>query len=265
MMINRLMNLVVRNRAVAKALPQQTAVVAAADGGDSTMYLFDSIVSTQAEAEWFGGVAAETLVPQLRAIKGGTLHLRISSPGGDVFAAQAIVAAIRDCKANVIAHIDGLAASAATVIAMAADTVEMSDGAMFMVHCGWTMAMGNATDMRATAALLDKVDSVIVDQYAKRTGMDPAAVKDMMLAETWMTAQEALDNGFINKVCGPTTKNEWDLSMYAKAPLPAPKAEVPPANETIPETISETIPETISAEQRDYQNRRVRLLIANQQ
>jgi ATP-dependent protease ClpP protease subunit len=254
MMHNRLMMLVARNKANAKPC---SVVAAATADGESTMYLYDSIVSTNLEADYYGGVSAEALVPQLRAIKGGTLHLHINSPGGDVFAAQAIVAAIRDCKANVIAHIDGLAASAATVVATAADTIEMSDGALFMIHCGWCMTMGNATDMRATAALLDKVDAVIADQYAKRTGMTTDAVLTLMQAETWMSASEAQTMGFVSDVCGPSkTKNEWDLSVYAKAPMPEPKVEEPaPAPE----------PETVSNEYRDHQSRQVKMLIATRQ
>ena len=209
-------------------------------GDESTLYIYDAIVSTAAESEFWGGISAEELVPQIRAIKGGTLHLRINSPGGDVFAAQAIVAAIRDTGATVVAHIDGFAASAATVIATAADQVEISDGALYMIHCGWTMAIGNANDMRATADLLDKVDATIVSQYAARTGKPADEVKALMEAETWMSAQEAVDAGFANKVCAPTkTKNQWDLSAYDKAPQQA--------------------PEGVSNEHREYLARQVRV------
>lgn len=188
-------------------------------GDDATIYIYDAIVSNEAEAQSWGGVSAEALVPQIRALKGGTINLRINSPGGDVFAAQAIVAAIRDTKAKVVAHIDGFAASAATVIATAADQIEISDGALYMIHCGWTMAIGNASDMRSTADLLDKVDETIVNQYAARTGKPAAEVKALMDAETWMTAKEAVDMGFANSVCEPMkARNQWDLSAYSKAP-----------------------------------------------
>lgn len=211
-------------------------------GDEATLYVYDAIVSNEAEAQFWGGVSAEALVPQIRAIKAGTIHLRINSPGGDVFAAQAIVAAIRDTKATVIAHIDGFAASAATVIATAADQVEISDGALYMIHCGWTMAIGNATDMRSTADLLDKVDETIVSQYVARTGKTAEEVKAMMVAETWMTAKEAVDMGFANSVCEPTkAKNQWDLSAYDKAPQ-----------------IENTV-ENIDNEQREFLARRLRV------
>lgn len=192
------------------------------NGDETTIYLYDSIVSDDITAEWWGGVSAQSLVPQIRGIKGGTVHFRINSPGGDVFAAQAICQAIRDTSAHVIAHIDGYAASAATVIATAADEIRASEGAMYMVHCGWTFAMGNAIEMRATADLLDKVDGTISAQYARKTGLPEAKVLAIMQAETWYTAQEAVDAKFIDSISeSPKVKATWDLSAYANAPAPA--------------------------------------------
>lgn len=241
-MQNKLMMLLANNKRQGKPCVIENA------GADTTLYIYDAIVSTKLEAEYYGGISAEELVPQIRGIKGGTLHLRISSPGGDVFAAQAIVAAIRDTGAKVVAHIDGLAASAATVIATAADSIEISDGAMYMVHCGWTVAMGNSVDFKSTAALLDKVDSVIASQYATKTGLSPEAVLQIMQAETWMTSQEAVDAGFVNAICAPSkTKNQWDLSAYGKAPAAPVEAEVIPAIENS------------TPEHRDYQRRQLRV------
>lgn len=190
-------------------------------GDETTIYLYDAIVSDDATAEWWGGVSAQSLVPQIRAIKGGTINLRINSPGGDVFAAQAICQAIRDTAAHVIAHVDGYAASAATTVATAADEVRISEGGMYMIHCGWTFSMGNAIEMRATADLLDKVDSTICAQYARKTGKSEADVMAMMQAETWLTAQEAVDGGFVNSIsASPKVNASWDLSAYANAPAP---------------------------------------------
>lgn len=247
MRINKLQSLLVSNKHV-KRPPVEIDNAAA----DQTIYIYDAIVGTKLEAGYYGGVSAEELVPQIRAIKGGTVNLRINSPGGDVFAAQAIVAAIRDTGATVVAYVDGLAASAATVIATAADRVEMSDGALWMIHCGWTMAIGNATDMRATAALLDKVDATIAKQYADRTGMTIDAVMQLMLAETWLDAQEAVANGFVSAVCAPTkTKAEWDLTAYGKAPQKAPE----------PDHVPEPAIENATPEHRDYQRRQLRMAI----
>lgn len=243
-MQNKLMMLLAKNKRQGKHCVIENA------GTDTTIYIYDAIVSTKLEAEYYGGISAEELVPQIRSIKGGTLHLRISSPGGDVFAAQAIVAAIRDTGAQVVAHIDGLAASAATVIATAADSIEISDGAMYMVHCGWTVVMGNSVDLKATAALLDKVDGVIASQYAAKTGLTPEAVLQIMQSETWFSAQEAVDAGFVNAICAPSkTKNQWDLSAYSKAPAAADPAPEPAIENT-------------TTEHRDYQRRKLRVALA---
>ncbi|MCP3721737.1 Clp protease ClpP [Paraburkholderia sp. CNPSo 3272] len=217
---------------------------------DATLYIYDAIVADDDTAYWCGGVSAQSLVPEIRNIKGGTLNLRINSPGGDVFAAQSIVAAIRDTGAKVVAHIDGFAASAATVIASAADEVIMSDGAMYMIHCGWTMAIGNSKDMTDTAALLDKVDGVIAGQYAKRSGKSADEMKAFMEAETWFTAQEAVDVGLADSIAESATQAQasWDLSAYANAPKIAASA---PAPEPI---------DAITAEHRERQHQRLRML-----
>jgi ATP-dependent Clp protease protease subunit len=245
--MNKLIKLLASNRlrTFPRALETQ--------GDESTLYIYDAIVSDDVSAEWFGGVSAQSLVPQIRAIKGGTLHLRINSPGGDVFAAQAIVAAIRDTGARVIAHIDGYAASAATVIATAADEIEMSDGSMYMIHCAWSVAFGNATDMRESADLLDKVDGVIAGQYAKRSGQTADEMKALMDAETWFTAQEAVDAGLVDRIAldAPKAKAAWDLSAYANAPKAAPAAAAAPK----PPALT-----TITNDHRDRQQQRLRLL-----
>lgn len=208
-----LKTLLVQNRH--KATPQAIHT----EGDETTIYIYEPIVSDDLTAEFYGGVSAQTLVPQIRAITGGTIHLRISSPGGDVFAAQTIVQAIRDTGAKVIAHVDGIAASAATVIATAADEIEMSDGGLFMIHNAWTFAIGNANDMMETAALLEKCDGIIASQYAGRSGRDVTEIKALMDAETWFTAQEALDGKFIDRIAeGKKAKASWDLSAYANAP-----------------------------------------------
>lgn len=160
---------------------------------EATVYVYDAI------GGWWG-VDPKTWVPEFSAIKAKTIHLRINSPGGSVFDAEAMRTAIRQHSANVIAHIDGMAASAATGIAIAADEVEISDGAMFMIHHPWGWAAGNAQEMREYADLLDKVDSSIVAAYVKKSGQDEKQIRDWMDKETWFTATEALANGFVDKI-----------------------------------------------------------------
>lgn len=229
-MPNSLTKLLASNKKRPERLPQSKIV---AKDDETDIYIYDAIVADEDTAYWWGGVSAEALVPAIRAIKGGTIHLRINSPGGDVFAAQAICQAIRDTGAKVIAHVDGYAASAATVIATAADEVEISDGGFYMIHNAWTWAMGNANDLTATAALLSKIDGSLAAQYAKKSGMAVDDVRAAMDAETWYTADEAVAAGLIDRVtAGKKVEASWDLSAYSKAPK-APEAA--PADDLVTE------------------------------
>lgn len=182
-----------------------------------TIYLYDVIVS---DSDW-GGVSAIEFVRELAAIDAATIvHLRINSPGGEVFAAQAMAQAIRDRQGKTVAHVDGLAASSASWLAMAADEVVISEGGMMMIHQAMTFAAGNAADMRATAGLLEKVDSILVDVYVKASGQTPEQITAWMAAETWFTAQEAVAAGFAGSIAEPPPKNlkAWNLSAYAHPP-----------------------------------------------
>jgi ATP-dependent protease ClpP protease subunit len=128
------------------------------------------------------------------------LKVRINSPGGDVFAAAAIHNSLRNHSANVTAYVDGLAASAASVVAMAGDKIVMPKTAMMMIHNPSSFAWGDARDLRATADVLDKVRDSIIGAYERKTGMDRAKLINLMNSETWMTAQDALDMGFADEV-----------------------------------------------------------------
>ncbi len=200
--------------------PLQSRVEPAA--GETVIYLYDTLVSDDLSAEYFGGVSAQSLVPQIRAIRGGTIRLHINSAGGDVFAGQAIAQAVRDTGAQVIAQVDGLAASAATLPAMAADRVEIAEGGFFMIHNAWTMAIGNANDLTDTAALLAKVDASIAATYARRSRLGIEDVRQLMDAETWFSAGEAVDAGLADAISGSAQQQGgWDLSAYARAPAQA--------------------------------------------
>lgn len=219
-MPQNLTQLLASNRQRAAKLPQSKIV--ASGEQETTIYIYDSIVSDEETAQWWGGVSAQALVPQIRVIAGGTIHLRINSPGGDVFAAQAICQAIRDTGAKVIAHVDGYAASAATVIANAADEIEMAAGGFYMIHNAWTWAMGNANDLTETAALLSKIDGSLASQYAAKSGKPVDEIRALMDAETWFTAEEAVAVGLVDRIATSTKANAaWDMSAYSKAPKPA--------------------------------------------
>lgn len=223
-----LTQLLASNKSRPERLPQ-SKIVAADD--ETTIYLYDAIVADEDTARWWGGVSAEALVPAIRAIKSGTIHLRINSPGGDVLAAQAICQAIRETGAKVVAHVDGYAASAATVIATAADEVEIAPGGFYMIHNAWTWAMGNAGEMTATATLLSKIDGSMAAQYARKSGMKLEDVRSAMDAETWYTADEAVAAGLVDRLAeGKKAEASWNMSAYAKAP----KIENPEADQVDP-------------------------------
>lgn len=210
-----------------KAMPRRFEIKAM--GSDAVeVFMYDAIVNDAWEAEMMGGIAPQNLVPELRAITAGTIHLRINSPGGSVFGARAIEQALREHPAKVIAHIDGLAASAATFIAMAADEVVMSSGALWMIHNAWGVAMGDHNDMLETAALLEKIDGTLIDTYAKRTGQTPEQLAEWMAAETWFTADEAVAAGFADSIAEEKKASaRWNLSAYPKAPAqPEPITEL---------------------------------------
>ena len=126
----------------------------------------------------------------------GDITIRINSPGGDVFDGFAIYNLLNQHDGHKTVHIDGMAASAASVIAMAGDTITMAENALMMIHDPWTLSVGSADDMRATADLLDKVSASIVTTYKTQTGIDASEIADMMAVETWFSAEDAILKGF---------------------------------------------------------------------
>lgn len=173
---------------------------------------------------WFGGLSARQFAKDVKALgdKIERITVRLNSPGGDVFDGNAIYNILKQHKARVIVHIDGLAASIASVIAMAGDEINIADNALMMVHNAWGFCMGYASDMRQTADLLDKVDGTIVTTYCKRTELDESKVKDLMAAETWMNAQEALDYGFVDNITDAMqVAAHFDLSKFRYRNAPA--------------------------------------------
>jgi ATP-dependent Clp protease protease subunit len=129
-----------------------------------------------------------------------TLNVYINSGGGDVFAGQAIYSMLKRHSATVNVYVDGLAASIASIIAMAGDSVKMPKNAMLMVHNPWSFGMGNANDFRKLADDLDKVRESMISVYEDKTGMEKESIVELLDAETWMTAEEALELGFADEV-----------------------------------------------------------------
>lgn len=163
------------------------------------------LVYEQIGEDWYGnGVTAKKFREQLQALgELDEITIRVNSPGGEVFDGFAIYNELRANKARKIVHIDGLAASIASVIAMAGDEIVMGLGAMMMIHDPWTIALGNSTQMRQQADVLDKVKVGLVDAYAGFNGAkDRSEIESLMTAETWFTAEEAVEAGFATRLAG---------------------------------------------------------------
>ena len=145
----------------------------------------------------FGGVSAKTFIADLKAAgKVARIDLRINSFGGDVFEGLAIYRNLVDHPARITAHIDGIAASIASVIAMAGDEIRISEPGQIMIHDASGLALGNAADMRSMADVLDTVSASIADVYVKRTGLKHDTIRAWMAEETWFSSAKALDLGF---------------------------------------------------------------------
>lgn len=181
-------------------------------GAEARIYVYDVI-----DPYW--GISAVDFVAALNGIDAETIHVHYNSPGGDVFEARAMLTALSAHPAKVVSHIDGLAASAASYLALSGDEVQMAEGSFLMIHKAWGMVIGNSDDLRGTADLLDKIDSSIVDEYMKRTSAERAQIESWMTAETWFTAQEALDAKFVDSISGTQNKSaRWNLSAYGSVP-----------------------------------------------
>lgn len=129
-----------------------------------------------------------------------TINLSINSGGGSVFDGIAIYNMLKSHKATVNVYVEGLAASIASVIAMAGDTITMRSGSMMMVHMPWTLSQGNAEEMRKTADTLEKTGDSIVDIYSERTGIPSDDIRNIMNDETWLSAEEAVEQGWATKI-----------------------------------------------------------------
>ena len=131
-----------------------------------------------------------------------TINLHINSPGGSVFEGIAIYNMLKQNKAHVNVYVDGLAASIASVIAMSGDAIFMPSNSMLMIHNPWTMAVGNASELRKQADDLDKITESSIQTYLNQAGdkLDEETLRQLMDDETWLTAKEAVDYGLATEV-----------------------------------------------------------------
>ena len=151
-----------------------------------------------------GGIRAEDFVKLFNTFTVPTVIVQINSPGGSAFDAIGVYNFLRTSKKKVITHVQGLAASAAAVVAMAGQTVTIAESGSIMIHQASSIVLGTSQEMDGTKQALEKLDSQIAGIFAKKTGKPVAEITKMMQDETWFTAEEALADGFVDSIDGDT-------------------------------------------------------------
>jgi ATP-dependent Clp protease protease subunit len=202
---------------------------------------------------WTGessGISAKSVKAEIdSAANYSSIRVRINSPGGDAFEGVAILNILKTQGKPVNVLIDGIAASAASIIAMAGDTIEMGSGAMMMIHQAWGVCIGNATDMSQMAGALSSVDKSIAKTYADRSGQDIAKISAMMSAETWLTADEAVELKLATSTQGEQpdgalamARNFKALARFAHVPKNLKPEPAPADNQQVPVAPAAVIP-----------------------
>ncbi|MBA4389985.1 MAG: hypothetical protein C0399_03505 [Syntrophus sp. (in: bacteria)] len=170
----------------------------------------------------FPFIEAGQFVKDLSAIKAKNILVRLNSPGGDAWDGLAVANALKAHPAKITTRIEGLAASIASIIALAGDEVQAYSNTMFMIHDPWIMTAGNQYDLREIADVLEKIGGQLNDIYHIKTGIEKDTISDMMKTETWMTAQEAKGLGFIDTILdgdSKPVKAKYDLkNIYNNVP-----------------------------------------------
>ena len=201
-----------RDRYFARAVG--TAFTASAmEAGATVMELYDEI------GMW--GVSARDFGDQLKSVT-GDLVLKINSPGGDVFDGIAMFNQLLAFPGKVRVEIMGLAASAASVVAMAGDEIAIAENGFLMIHNAWVFAIGNRHDLTEAAAVLGKIDGALAKTYANKSGLGMRTVAAMMDAETWLIGADAVDKGLATELLKPAeaaaAQARFDLAVYAAVP-----------------------------------------------
>jgi len=203
-------------------------------GGTATVHIYDEI--------GYWGVTAAEFVAELSQVTASAIDVHLNSPGGEIFDGIAIMNALRSHPATVTTYVDSLAASIASVIAMAGDRIVMAPNSQLMIHDGSGICIGNAAEMREMADLLDRQSDNIAAVYADRAGGTVEEWRARMTAETWYSAEEAVAAGLADEVLSSRTspdenspQNSWDLSIFRyanRAAAPAPN--IPAATDNAP-------------------------------
>jgi ATP-dependent Clp protease protease subunit len=206
-----------------------------ADYETGEIFLYDAIGDP-----WWGMIGAENVIGDLAKMAGKRVTMRIASPGGSVDEGRLIYNALKRYQGGVDVVVDSAAYSIASYIAMAGERVVMAKNAMLMIHNPWTIAMGIAAELRKTADVLDKYRDSIVDAYTDKSDKDRKKMLAILDAETWYTAQEAVDEGFATEVGDilPGDAPTFAKAMYNGKPKDEPKNQEPKAGSRTPWTIA---------------------------
>ncbi|NHV08072.1 Clp protease ClpP [Cronobacter turicensis] len=180
----------------AAAMERWNGNIRAARDGDNSISIFDVIGADY----WGEGVTASRIAGALRSLNGADVTVNINSPGGDMFEGLAIYNLLREYDGKVTVKVLGLAASAASIIAMAGDEVQIGRGAFLMIHNCWVYAMGNRHDLAQIATDMAPFDKAMSDIYQARSGLDAVTVDKMMDGETYIGGSEAVEKGFADSL-----------------------------------------------------------------
>jgi ATP-dependent Clp protease protease subunit len=185
--------------------------------GERTLFLNGEI----SDETWYGDEVTPKLFKEELEAEKGDINIWINSPGGDVFAAAQIYNMLMDYPGNVTVKIDGIAASAASVIAMAGTEVQMSPVAMMMIHNPITVAIGDSTEMQKAIEMLSEVKESIMNAYEIKTGLTRTKLSHLMDAESWFNAKKAFELGFADKILfskeDETEGDEIEALMFSRA------------------------------------------------
>ncbi|MDA2567509.1 Clp protease ClpP [Bacillus cereus] len=182
-----------------------------AETKEAKMYLYGSIGSG-----WFADISSNEIRRKLNELDANVINVHINCPGGDVFESIAIHNLFKNHKAEIIIHIDGIAASGGSVIAMAGDKIIMPNNTMMMVHKAWTFAAGNADDLRKIADNLDQIDTAVTESYTSRFVGEREELEVLLADETYLNADKCLALGLCDEVVDEMKENEEDDDNHGK-------------------------------------------------
>lgn len=204
------------------AFDRWNPAIKASDENDNTIGIYDPIGYDYWDDS---GVTAKRISAALRSLDGADVVVNINSPGGDVFEGLAIYNLLREYKGHVTVRVLGVAASAASFIAMAADEIQIARAGFFMIHNAWTGVWGNRNDLRETAEFLEQIDDTIADIYHVKSGLSMDELKADMDKERWINGRDAIDSGFADAFL-PSDVVVEDTKNFTKEKVAAHKADI---------------------------------------